>query len=163
MSTNKKPPVQWHRVATVTHKGKYHPALSLGMSSLLMGTIGSVYGAVFGTIPYVVEEAIRARPGLRLPTAMLTLRTSAFGVGIWTGSTAAVVPVASYLVDAYKLKQPAFLNEDFFSLPSLLAGLWAGLLLNRCLPHTRFRLVSSYASGGLTLTALAATLALAPG
>ncbi|KAJ7611873.1 hypothetical protein DFH06DRAFT_1243981, partial [Mycena polygramma] len=78
-------------------QGQHRPVASVGLSMLSFGTWGGAFGAVVGPLPYVVDGAIRARPGLRLPTATTILRTSAPGFGLFFGGLFALLPPSGSL------------------------------------------------------------------
>ncbi|KAJ7614285.1 hypothetical protein DFH06DRAFT_1484381 [Mycena polygramma] len=50
-------------------QGQHRPVASVGLSMLSFGTWGGAFAAVVGPIPYAIDGAIRARPGLRLPAS----------------------------------------------------------------------------------------------
>ncbi|KAJ7611901.1 hypothetical protein DFH06DRAFT_1244039, partial [Mycena polygramma] len=73
-------------------QGQCSPVASVGLSMLSFGTWGGAFAALVGPIPYAIDGAIRARPGLRLPTATTILRTSAPGFGLFFGGLFALLP-----------------------------------------------------------------------
>ncbi|KAK7055751.1 hypothetical protein R3P38DRAFT_2848845 [Favolaschia claudopus] len=153
MSTSDK--VAIYRMVSVDYKGKHRPLLSLGLSALIFGTITGAYGTVFGGIPYAVEGAVHARPGLRLPTAMKVLRTSSPAVGRWVGASMAIVPVSTYIVDSLGFEDQSFFGQW---MAACLTGSWTLFLQHKNAFVRDARLLPFFASGGLTYAALIATL-----
>ncbi|KAJ6513566.1 hypothetical protein C8R47DRAFT_1064282 [Mycena vitilis] len=89
-------------------QGQHRPVASVGLSMLSLGTWGGAFAAVVGPIPYAVDGALKARPGLRLPTATTILRTSAPGFGFCIGGMFALFPPSGYLAGRLGFQPDSF-------------------------------------------------------
>ncbi|KAJ7653674.1 hypothetical protein DFH06DRAFT_1204433 [Mycena polygramma] len=105
-------------------RGQRRPLASLGLSMFSVGAWSGAHGAVFGPIPFAVEGAIKARPGLRIHAASAILRATAPGFGALAGSTMALLPPVESAIKSFGHK------------PDSLVGTSATLLL--VLPYILF-------------------------
>ncbi|KAJ7852584.1 hypothetical protein B0H13DRAFT_2083761 [Mycena leptocephala] len=127
---------QFHRMVCITdRRGTPRPLPSLGLSMLSIGTNVGAYSAVFGAIPYAIEGAIKARPGLRLPFPASILRTAAPRMGAWVGSSYAILPLGTYAVEALGFEEDSVVDRY---MPTILCGVWSGLTCVRWMPTGHF-------------------------
>ncbi|KAJ7896187.1 hypothetical protein B0H13DRAFT_1885268 [Mycena leptocephala] len=108
---------RFHRMVCITDR----------LSMLSIGTYLGAYSAVFGAIPYAIEGAIKARPGLRLPFAASIMRTAAPGMGAWVGSSYAILPLGTYAVEALGFEEDSVVDR-----------VWSELTCARWVPKGHF-------------------------